>query len=42
VANRAHADLVNIRTGYEREVPNLRAKRHQAKARSLLRGDRSS
>jgi transposase len=39
VANRAHADLVNIRPGYEREVPNLRAKRHQA--RSLLRGDRS-
>jgi len=41
VANRAHADLVNIRPGYEREVPNLRAKRHQAKARSRLRGDRS-
>jgi transposase len=41
VANRAHADLVNIRPGYEREAPNLRAKCHQAKARSLLRGDRS-
>jgi transposase len=41
VANRAHADLVNIRPGYGREVPNLRAKVHRAKARSLLRGDRS-
>jgi transposase len=41
VANRAHADLVNIRPGYEQVVPNLRAKGHQAKARSLLRGDRS-
>ena len=41
VANRAHADLVNIRPGYEREVSNLRAKCHQAKARSLLRGARS-
>ena len=27
--------------GYGREVPNLRAKVHRAKARSLLRGDRS-
>jgi transposase len=41
VANRAHADLVNIRPGYGREVPNLRAKVHRAKAISLLRGDRS-
>jgi transposase len=41
VANRAHADLVNVRPGYEREVPNLRAKVHRAKARALLRGDRS-
>lgn len=41
VANRAHADLVNIRPGYGAEVPNLRAKVHKAKARSLLRGDRS-
>jgi transposase len=41
MANRAHADLVNIRPGYGGEVPNLRAKKHQAKARSLLRGDRS-
>jgi transposase len=41
MANRAHADLVNIRPGYGAEVPNLRAKKHQAKARSLLRGDRS-
>jgi transposase len=41
VANRAHADLVNVRPGYGREVPNLRAKVHRAKARSLLRGDRS-
>ncbi len=41
VANRAHADLVNLRPGYGREVANLRAKVHRAKARSLLRGDRS-
>jgi transposase len=41
VANRAHADLLNIRPGYGREVPNLRAKVHQARARSLVRGDRS-
>jgi transposase len=41
LANRAHADLVNIRPGYWAEVPNLRAKKHQAKGRSLLRGDRS-
>jgi transposase len=41
VANRAHADLVTVRPGYERQVPNLRAKGHQANARSLLRGDRS-
>jgi transposase len=41
MANRAHADLVNIRPGYGAEVPNLRAKKHQAKVRSLLRGDRS-
>ena len=41
VANRAHADLVNIRPGYGRVVPNLRAKGHRARARSLLRGDRS-
>lgn len=41
VANRAHADLVNVLPGYERQVPNLRAKAHRATARSLLRGDRS-
>ena len=41
VANRAHADLVNIRPGYGGAVPNLRAKVHRAKARSLLGGDRS-
>jgi transposase len=41
VANRAHADLVNIRPGYGKEVPNLRAKVHRGKARSLLRGDHS-
>jgi transposase len=41
VANRAHADLVNVRPGYGREVPNLRAKVHRGKARSLLRGDHS-
>ena len=41
VANRAHADLLNIRPGYGREVPNLRAKVHRARARSVVRGDRS-
>ncbi len=41
VANRTHADLVNVLPGYERQVPNLRAKAHRTTARSLLRGDRS-
>jgi transposase len=41
VSNRIHADLVIIRPGYEQVVPNLRAKRHVAKARSLLSRDRS-
>jgi transposase len=41
VANRTHADLVNLLPGYERRVPNLRAKGHRTTARSLLRGDRS-
>jgi transposase len=41
VANRTHADLVNIAPGHERRVPNLRAKAHRATARSLLKGDRS-
>jgi transposase len=41
MANRAHADLVVIRPGYEEKVPNLRARRHVVRARTLLRGDRS-
>jgi transposase len=41
VANRTHADLVNVLPGYERRVPNLRAKAYRTTARSLLREDRS-
>jgi transposase len=41
VANRTHADLMHVLPGYERQVPNLRAKGHRTTARSLLRGDRS-
>lgn len=41
VANRAHADLVAIRPGYERAIPKLRTKEQLAKARTLLRGDRT-
>jgi transposase len=41
VANRVHANLVVIRPGYEQVVPNLRAKRHVTKARSLISRDRS-
>ena len=37
VANRTHADLVNVLPGYERQVLNLRAKAHRTTARSLLR-----
>lgn len=35
------SDRDRVRPGYGAEVPNLWAKKHQAKARSLLRGDRS-
>ncbi len=41
VSNRVHADMVVIRPGYEKVVPNLRARRHVVRARSLLSRDRS-
>lgn len=41
VTNRVHADLVVLRPGYEQTVPNLRARRHLATARSLIARDRS-
>lgn len=37
-ANRLHADLVALRPGYEREIPNLVAACHLARARRLLGG----
>jgi transposase len=41
VANRIHAHLVVLRPGYEKVVPNLRARRYLARARSLVARDRS-
>ena len=41
VANRIHHDLVVLRPGYERSVPNLVGGRHLSRALSLLRGDPS-
>lgn len=40
-SNRLHADLVRLRPGYHQHCPNLVAKKHQASARRLLRGDTS-
>jgi transposase len=41
LANRVHAHLVVMRPGYEKVVPNLRARRHVTKARCLVSRDRS-
>jgi len=41
IANRAHAELVVARPGYEHRVANLRGRCHITAARTLLRGDRS-
>lgn len=41
VQNRLHIDLVILRPEYAEKIPNLRAKKHQAEAIKLIRGDRS-
>ncbi|MGH3117590.1 MAG: IS110 family transposase [Gaiellales bacterium] len=41
VSNRVHADMMVIRPGYEKVVPNLRARRHVMRTRSLICRDRS-
>lgn len=39
--NRAHAQLIILRPGYQEKVPSLRSKKHQRQARLLLRRDHS-
>ena len=41
VINRTHTDLVISQPGYEKKIPKLNAKKNQAAALTLLRGDRS-
>lgn len=41
IANRLHIDLVISHPEYSQRIPNLRAKKHLAAARQLLRGDHS-
>lgn len=41
LANRIHGDLVILRPGYEKTIPNLTTKANLQRARLLMRGDRS-
>lgn len=41
LANQTHGDLVILRPGYHKQLPQLTRKKHLAEAKKLLRGDRS-
>jgi transposase len=41
IINRTHTDLVVSHPGYERRIPQLKAKKHLDAAMALVRGDRS-